>query len=402
MEKQKNSSTEHGRSVPELRFPEYNIDWERKKLGEICEIKTGGKDTQNRVDDGLYPFFVRSNTIERINSYSYDGEAILTSGDGVGVGKNFHYINGKFDFHQRVYSLRKFDENYSGQFVFHVFSEKFYDRIKRLSAKNSVDSVRMDMISEMKISFPSLPEQQKIASFLTTVDDKLQALKKKKELLEQYKKGVMQKIFAQEIRFKITNQDGELVEPPEWEKKKLGKISEKLNNKNSDNKINFVLTNSATEGIVSQRDYFEKDIANQNNLKGYYIVERNDFVYNPRISNAAPVGPIKRNRLSKGVMSPLYMVFRFTSGNLDFFEYYFATTEWHKYMNSIANFGARFDRMNITNSEFMKMPLPWPCTEEQTKIANFLSVIDKKIAGVAELVEATEQWKKGLLQKMFV
>ena len=182
----------------------------------------------------------------------------------------------------------------------------------------------------------------------------------------------------------------------------MGKISEKLNNKNSDNKINFVLTNSATEGIVSQRDYFEKDIANQNNLKGYYIVERNDFVYNPRISNAAPVGPIKRNRLSKGVMSPLYMVFRFTSGNLDFFEYYFATTEWHKYMNSIANFGARFDRMNITNSEFMKMPLPWPCTEEQTKIANFLSVIDKKIAGVAELVEATEQWKKGLLQKMFV
>lgn len=88
-----------------------------KKLGDVCEIKTGKKDTKNKEDDGEYPFFVRSNTVERINSYSYDGEAILTSGDGVGVGKNFHYINGKFDFHQRVYSLRKFKNGYIGKYI---------------------------------------------------------------------------------------------------------------------------------------------------------------------------------------------------------------------------------------------------------------------------------------------
>ncbi len=103
--------------VPNLRFPNFLGEWEVKKLGEVCDVTTGNKDTQNKVDDGLYPFFVRSNTVERINSYSFDGESILTSGDGVGVGKNFHYINGKFDFHQRVYSLRNFKREYSGKYI---------------------------------------------------------------------------------------------------------------------------------------------------------------------------------------------------------------------------------------------------------------------------------------------
>lgn len=170
--------------------------WEEKFLGEVCEIKTGNKDTQNKIDGGKYPFFVRSNTIERINSYSFDGEAILTSGDGVGVGKNFHYINGKFDFHQRVYSLRNFDDNYSGKFIFLVFSNKFYERVIRLSAKNSVDSVRMEMISKMPISFPSLPEQTKIASFLTALDEKIEVIEGQIEQTEAWKKGLLQKMFV--------------------------------------------------------------------------------------------------------------------------------------------------------------------------------------------------------------
>ena len=90
-------------NVPLLRFPEFSEEWKEKKIGEVAKINTGKKDTQNKVENGKYPFFVRSQIIEKINSYSYDGEAILTAGDGVGVGKVFHYINGKFDYHQRVY-----------------------------------------------------------------------------------------------------------------------------------------------------------------------------------------------------------------------------------------------------------------------------------------------------------
>ncbi|MGO3707435.1 restriction endonuclease subunit S, partial [Mesonia hippocampi] len=178
---------------PKLRFPEFEGEWREIKLGEVCEIKTGKKDTQNKVDDGKYPFYVRSNTVERINTYSYNGEAILTSGDGVGVGKNFHYVNGKFDFHQRVYALIKFKPDYSGKYIYNVFSEKFYKRVIKLSAKNSVDSVRMDMISKMEIFFPLLLEQRKIASFLSLVDERIATQNKILEDYKLLKKGLMQK-----------------------------------------------------------------------------------------------------------------------------------------------------------------------------------------------------------------
>jgi type I restriction enzyme, S subunit len=135
---------------------------------------------------------------------------------------------------------------------------------------------------------------------------------------------------------------------------------------------------------IQLQDYFDKEIANQNNLLGYYIVEKDDFVYNPRISTQAPVGPIKRNKLARGLMSPLYSVFRIKEENLDYFERYFETTFWHNYLKSVANYGARHDRMNITLEDFYNMPILLPSPEEQTKIANFLSSIDKKISLISE------------------
>ncbi|CAA9889447.1 Restriction modification system DNA specificity domain (fragment) [Candidatus Methylobacter favarea] len=189
---------------------------------------------------------------------------------------------------------------------------------------------------------------------------------------------------------------------PEWDFLELEKIAFKVNSKNKDSAISNVLTNSATQGIVSQNDYFDRDIANKNNLDGYYIVELNDFVYNPRISTSALVGPIKRNKLIKGVMSPLYTVFRFKDGNLFFLEQYFETTHWHDYIKSVANFGARHDRMNITNESLFNLPIPFPTIEEQTKIANFLTALDDKISQNQSQLNALKQYKQGLLQQMFV
>ena len=140
----------------------------------------------------------------------------------------------------------------------------------------------------------------------------------------------------------------------------------------------------------------------ESNLNGYYIVNLNDFVYNPRISVHAPVGPIKRNKKCLGVMSPLYTVFTVNEGDLTYLEYFFDSNFWHDYVKSVANSGARHDRMNITNKDFFDMPILYPCLEEQTKIANFLSAIDQKIEGVAQQIEQAKTWKKGLLQQMFV
>jgi len=186
-----------GETVPKLRFPEFldAAEWKYKNVAEIAKVTTGNKDTQNKIDKGLYPFFVRSQNVERINSFSYDGEAILTSGDGVGVGKNFHYINGKFDFHQRVYCIYNFTKGVYGKFVFKYFSEYFGERVQRLSAKNSVDSVRMSMITEMQICFPSFEEQQKIADCLTSLDNRITAQTQKIEALKLHKKGLMQGLF---------------------------------------------------------------------------------------------------------------------------------------------------------------------------------------------------------------
>jgi len=186
-----------GETQPRLRFPEFQNagEWQPRNVSKFAKVTTGAKDTQNKVEGGKYPFFVRSQTVERIDSYSYDGEAVLTSGDGVGVGKNFHYINGKFDFHQRVYCIYDFDDDVSGLFFYLYFSEHFGKRVMRMSAKNSVDSVRMSMISEMPVMVPSLGEQQRIASCLSSLDALITAETQRLEALKTHKKGLMQQLF---------------------------------------------------------------------------------------------------------------------------------------------------------------------------------------------------------------
>ena len=148
----------------------------------MCNTSTGNKNTQDKTDDGIYPFYVRSQTVERINSWTFDGEAILTAGDGVGVGKVFHHTYGKIGVHQRVYILSNFkcDANY----LFHFFSSKFYNRVKRMSAKNSVDSVRKEMITDMPLSLPCCQEQVKIGYILSILDERISTQNKIIEKLE--------------------------------------------------------------------------------------------------------------------------------------------------------------------------------------------------------------------------
>jgi len=385
-------------AVPELRFPEFTGSLPKDRVGHLATVKTGSRDTQNRVSDGPYPFFVRSDNIERIDSFALDKEAVLTSGDGVGVGKNFHYIDGKFDYHQRVYAIYDFSCQLSGSYFYHYFSSRFYQHVMRQSAKNSVDSVRMSMITDMHVPVPTLPEQQKIAAFLGAVDGKIDALRRKYDALKQFKAGLMQKLFSQELRFK--RDDGS--DYPDWEERRLSRLAIRPKLKNSELALTRVLTNSAVRGVIDQSDYFDKDIANAENLSGYYVVELGDFVYNPRISASAPVGPLNRNDLGRGVMSPLYTVFRFNAEETEFYQQYFRSNFWHPYMKSVANYGARHDRMAINTADFMAMPVPVLHSDEQRKVTSFLSAVDAKVEAVEGQITHMEAFKAGLLQKMFV
>lgn len=183
----------------ELRFKDENgenyPDWEEKKLGCITDIGTGSNDLQDKVDDGKYPFFVRSENIERINSYSFDGEAVLIPGDG-NIGKIYHYINGKFAYHQRVYKISDFADGVSGKYIYYFMSKFFLKEALRNSAKATVDSLRLPTLTGMKILLPRIEEQEKIADFLSKLDAKIELEQEKLDLLKEYKKGLLQQMFV--------------------------------------------------------------------------------------------------------------------------------------------------------------------------------------------------------------
>ena len=187
----------------------------------------------------------------------------------------------------------------------------------------------------------------------------------------------------------------------EWNVSRLSDIGIKVKEKNKNYEYDQVLTNSASQGVVLQSDYFEKSIANTNNINGYYVVRVNDFVYNPRISNDAPVGPISRNTLTDGVMSPLYTVFRVKNINLEFLDQYFKSNYWHRYMKSVANYGARHDRMAISSNDFINLPIKHPSLTEQQKIADFLTAVDKRIELLEKKKTLLETYKKGVIKKIF-
>ena len=161
----------NGENIPEIRFPEFSDAWKQRKVKELCSISTGKSNTQDKIDDGEYPFYVRSPIVEHSNKYLFDEEAVLTVGDGVGTGKVFHYVNGKYDLHQRCYRMFAFKEDLRAKYFYYIFSKLFYKRVMAMTAKTSVDSVRLEMISEMSIPVPSVAEQLKIESLLSELDN---------------------------------------------------------------------------------------------------------------------------------------------------------------------------------------------------------------------------------------
>ncbi|PTJ74839.1 restriction endonuclease subunit S [Staphylococcus kloosii] len=183
----------------QLRFKDDNQKdypkWNETTIKEIASISTGNKDTKDAIENGKYEFYVRSPKIHKINSYSFDGEAVLTVGDGVGVGKVFHYVNGKFDYHQRVYKISDFN-NYDAILFYYYFSTHFLREAQKYNAKTSVDSVRKDMISNMKIPDLIIEEQEKISHFLSNLDELINKYSRKIERLKLRRKGFLQKMFV--------------------------------------------------------------------------------------------------------------------------------------------------------------------------------------------------------------
>ncbi|MDX8190015.1 restriction endonuclease subunit S [Klebsiella pneumoniae] len=410
--------------VPKLRFKEYTDKWTLSTLSEAAvQIIDGDRGANYPSSDDFsssgYCLFLNAGNVTK-DGFKFDDVAFITEekdallrkgkisrGDLVlttrgSVGNAALYNNDIYFENIRINSgmvIIRTQKKISPDFLYEYFKSNFFSTwLSKVAFGSAQPQLSVKIINELSIYFPESSEQSRIGNFLFAVDKKIALLDKQHKLLRQYKKGMMQNIFTQELRFKDDSGD----EFSDWEEVELKKIASKVNTKNRDNSVSTVLTNSATQGIVSQESYFEREIVTESNLTGYYVVRVGDFVYNPRISSTAPVGPIKMNELTQGVMSPLYTVFRFEKGLLKFYQYFFESSVWHDYMKSVANSGARHDRMNISGADFFDHPVPHPSDEEQTKIARFLSTIDDKITTKKAELDKLKTWKQGLSQQMFV
>ena len=188
-----------------------------------------------------------------------------------------------------------------------------------------------------------------------------------------------------------------------WEQRELGELANNVTEKNVTLSETETFTNSAELGIISQNSFFDRNITNKDNIDNYYIIQPEDFVYNPRISVTAPVGPINRNKLGRtGIISPLYTVFRPHDINTRYLEYFFKTSKWHSYMRFNGDSGARSDRFSIKLKLFYTMPIPVPSFEEQAEIGRLLERFTESITLHQRKLEHLQLLKKALLQQLFV
>ncbi len=185
------------------RVPGFTEPWIDCRLGGIAHIKTGSRNNQDKESLGQYPFFVRSATVERINSYSYDCEAILVPGEG-GIGSIFHYINGKFEVHQRVYKISHFAERVSGRFVYHYMRQFFGGHAMENSVKATVDSLRLPTFKGFQLRLPaSAGEQQAIAGIIDDAENEIKLLQHRLTKACSVKTGMMQQLLTGRTRLPV-------------------------------------------------------------------------------------------------------------------------------------------------------------------------------------------------------
>ncbi|WP_289293934.1 restriction endonuclease subunit S [Romboutsia ilealis] len=404
--------------TPKLRFKEFSGDWEEKKLGTLGQFLKGSILSKADLSEEGKPCVLYG---ELYTKYSEVIKNVISKtnleNDKLVLGKKNDVLipsSGETAIDIATASCLQQDnvilggdlnvfrsDKVNGVFTSYQLNSSKKREIARLSQGASVVHIYNEQLKKIKLSVPSKEEQEKIASFFSLIDEKISLQSEKVEALKDYKRGMMQKIFSQELRFKADNDEAY----QNWNKKKLIKLTEKITTKNKDFVITNVISNSAKNGLISQRDFFDKDIANQSNIYGYYVIEPGDFVYNPRKSIESPYGPINRYELQDaGIVSPLYLCFRVNNEEINgkFLAYYFKSSVWHRFIYQNSDQGVRHDRVSIKDAEFFNMDIGVPEIDEQNKIVKFLDGLECKLSKEQDKLDYLNEYKKGLLQEMFI
>ncbi len=398
---------------PRLRFAKFEGGWVNLTLGDILSFKNGINADKERYGRGVK--FI--NVLDIINNHyiTYDNivgsveitekefeKNQVTYGDILfqrssetreEVGQANVYLDNERDSVFGGFVIRgKKKADY--QPIFMNYLLKTWLARKEITTKSGGSTrynVGQDTLRAVVIYSPSLPEQKKIASFLSAVDKKIQQLTHKKELLEQYKKGVMQKLFSQEIRFK--DESGE--DYPDWEEKRLGKYIDEFREKSTSNNQFEVLT-SSNKGLMKQNDYFGDNRLTERENIGFNIIPDGYLTYRSRSDNRK--FSFNMNTLGfTGIISIYYPVFKIKDGASKFI---LELTNFYNHF--IGRYSVGTSQTVLSLNDLRRIKFRLPCGKEQKKIAAFLEIIDKKIEKATSQITQTQQFKKGLLQQMFV
>jgi type I restriction enzyme S subunit len=388
--------------VPQLRFSEFGSKWENTHLGDLVDIKSGNSPSSFEfIENGKYPFI----KVEELNNcikyqeksrfYSNSRKNIVSKNSILFPKRGAAILNNKIRISSvpllmdsNMMALECQKNKILHEFLFYkIIKEKLY----KIADTSTIPQLNNKHIIPYRLRLPSLEEQQKIANFLTVIDIRIQTLEKKKTLLEQYKKGVMQKIFKQELRFK--DEGGKAFS--NWKLKRIGEVFKERNEKNF--KYMELLSVSISKGIYSQSKSNKKDNSNSDKSK-YKRVLKDDIAYNSmRMWQGA-------SAVSKydGIVSPAYTILEGNEYQYSIFYGYLFKMSFMIQTFQKHSQGLTSDTWNLKYPMISKIKINVPSLKEQTKIAKFLSAIDENIALVTKKIEHTKTYKKGLLQQMFV
>lgn len=391
--------------VPRIRFKGFKEDWEQRKAKELCTIGTGESNTQDQAEDGMYTFYIRSEIPVKSNKYLYDCEAVITIGDG-NIGRVFHYVNGKFDLHQRCYKMTDF-ENVWGKYFYYFFSTRFYDRAMKMTAKATVDSVRIEMISEMYILKPAeINEQKNIADFFTHLDHLITLHQRKLEKLKIIKRSMLENLFPKngektpKIRFSGFTED--------WEQRKLLSITTMHARIGWQNLRTTEFLDDGKYLLITGTDFVDGKI---DFTRCYYVKqERYNQDRNIQIKNGCILitkdGTLGKVAYVNGLNKPatlnagIFNVEIRDENKVDrlYLYQYIKAPFLLEYVNQMATGGTiKHLNQNILVDFMVSMPQ----SMEQKKIGELFQILDHLITLHQSKLEKLQKIKKSMLESMF-
>lgn len=378
-------------------------DWNCQRLRFLCEINTGNQDTQNKEENGKYPFYVRSPHIERCNNYTFEGESILMAGDGAGAGRVFHHAFGKYAVHQRVYILYNI-RNINSFFLFYYISNLFADVMDAGSAQSTVPSVRLPMLSNFCVCIPTTKEQESIANFLdkkcSEIDELISLQEKMIDELKAYKQSVITEAVTKGLDRNVKMKDsgipwiGEI--PKEWETFKIKQLLKNKSVKGFPNER--VLSLYRDLGIVYKDSRDDNHNVTSEDTSSYKLVDVGDFVLNKM---KAWQGSMAVSNY-RGIISPAYYICTFNRSDVcKRYVHYLLRNDTYKPEYMRLSSGLRIGQWDLNIDDFLNISMVFPPLDEQESIANFLdekcSEIDSLISIKEKKIEELKDYKKSLI-----